>query len=710
MKWSIERTATTGFGLALVMVVAIGVVAYRSGQDFIETNRLVTHTIEILGGLEATISDVVNAESGQRGYIITGDESYLEPPPIVAARLNGRLQHLRVLTADNPDQQDRLDALEVLIGQRLDLIEDTTALREQEGFESTQAVVLQGRGKQLMTRIRHVVDAMKDEEHGLLKSRRAQSEATARNTFLTFSIFTIGAVGLLTYVFMLINRDITGRRRAEVAARRYADEVRDLYDNAPCGYHSVDENATFVQINQTELDWLGYTRDEVIGKLKFSDVITDRSLAVMGDNFPLIKERGWVSDLEFEMKRKDGSTFTVLLNATAVTDEEGEFLRTRSTAVDITDRKHFEDALRVSEERWRSLVKNAPDVIITLDLDGCIQFANRLPANVRPEDVLGKRVFDVILPEQRDRLVKALETVRHTGEATSLELTGTLSGKHYINHIGPIHVNGKLVGFISTSSDITERKHIEEQIQKLNRDLERRTIDLEAINEELEAFTYSVSHDLRAPLRAMSGFSRQLHDKYRDDLPERAQHFLVRIQQNAERMGHLIDDLLTLSRFGRQALGKRTVNPRRVVGDILRELNTAEEYPKTRIVVDDLPLCQADPTLLKQAYLNLLTNALKFSSRNDAPYIHVGFLHEKGECIYFVKDNGVGFDMQYADKLFGVFERMHSSNEFDGTGVGLAIVQRIVHRHGGRVWADAAPDQGAAFYFTLQGEPEYADG
>lgn len=558
-----------------------------------------------------------------------------------------------------------------------------------------------------MTSIQHVIRAMADEEHNLLADRRAQSETTARNTFLTFIVFTIGAVGLLAFVSVLINRDITGRRRAEEIVQRYADEVHDLYDNAPCGYHSLDVSATFVQINQTELDWLGYTREEVIGKLKFSDVLTSQSQAVMQENFQLMKSRGWVSDLEFEMKRKDGSTFMALVNATAIYDPSGKFIRTRSTVMDITERKHIEEALRISEERWRSLVQNAPDVITTLDLNGCLEFINRLPDDARLEEVVGKSVFDVILPEQRDGMAKAIETVRQTGDATSIEITSPMSGRHYLNHIGPVHVGKKLVGFITTSSDITERKQIEEQIQQLNRDLERRTVELEAINKELEAFTYSVSHDLRAPLRAMNGFSKQLHEKYSADLPERAQHFLARIQQNSERMGHLIDDLLTLSRLGRQALNVRAVNPGDVVRDILRELNVEGEYPRTRITLDELPVGYADITLIRQVYLNLIANALKFSSKKESPSIHIGFYQEQGVPVYFVKDNGVGFDMQFTNKLFGVFERLHSSSEFDGTGVGLAIVQRIIHRHGGRVWAEAAPDEGATFYFTLQGEPGY---
>jgi light-regulated signal transduction histidine kinase (bacteriophytochrome) len=263
-------------------------------------------------------------------------------------------------------------------------------------------------------------------------------------------------------------------------------------------------------------------------------------------------------------------------------------------------------------------------------------------------------------------------------------------------------------GISVLSLDITERKQAVEALLNMNEELERRvqerTTQLEATNSELEAFTYSVSHDLRAPLRAMSGFARQLQDRFADDMPERAQHYLNRIDYNASRMGNLIDDLLTLSRVGRKSLDTRQVKLRHLVQDILRELDTDSLYPQVKIQIDDLPDCRVDPALMKQAYQNLITNALKFSQKKEAPHIHIGFEQTNGDRVFFVKDNGVGFDMEFAHKLFGVFERLHSAQEYEGTGIGLATVQRVIQRHGGRVWANAELGEGAEFYFTLGGE------
>lgn len=245
--------------------------------------------------------------------------------------------------------------------------------------------------------------------------------------------------------------------------------------------------------------------------------------------------------------------------------------------------------------------------------------------------------------------------------------------------------------------------------------LRQRAELLEQANKELEAFSYSVSHDLRAPLRAIDGFSRILLEEYAPQLVPEAQRYLRLVRGNAKQMGYLIDDLLTFSRLSRQPLQKQLVAPADLVRECLEDLRAEREGRRVEITIGDasaalrqgskqaLPACEADPSLLKQVWINLLSNALKFTRHREVAVIEIGCREEDDEDVYFVKDNGVGFDMQYVGKLFGVFQRLHRAEEYEGTGVGLAIVQRIVHRHGGRVWAEAEVDKGATFYFTLGG-------
>jgi signal transduction histidine kinase len=236
---------------------------------------------------------------------------------------------------------------------------------------------------------------------------------------------------------------------------------------------------------------------------------------------------------------------------------------------------------------------------------------------------------------------------------------------------------------------------------KLEQKVQERTAELQAANRELESFSYSVSHDLRAPLRAVAGFSRILSEEYEPHLPAEAQAYLHRVEDNAQQMGQLIDDLLAFSRLGRQAIKRQPVAPADLARTILEELLDQQQESRVKVTLGDLPGCQADPVLLKQVFVNLLSNALKFTRQREVATIEIGCLYDNGVPVYFVKDNGVGFDMQYAHKLFGVFQRLHRAEEYEGTGVGLAIVQRVINRHGGRVWADAKPGQGASFYFTV---------
>jgi light-regulated signal transduction histidine kinase (bacteriophytochrome) len=227
---------------------------------------------------------------------------------------------------------------------------------------------------------------------------------------------------------------------------------------------------------------------------------------------------------------------------------------------------------------------------------------------------------------------------------------------------------------------------------------------LQAANKELESFSYSVSHDLRAPLRAMDGFSRAVLEDFGTLLPPDGLRYLQIIRTSAQRMGSLIDDLLSFSRLSRAAMSRRMIDTRTLVQGVLDEMSSLQEGRRMELRLDDLPPCEGDPALLRQVWVNLLSNAFKYTQKRDRTVIEIGCKNEGAEQIYFVRDNGTGFDMRYAHKLFGVFQRLHRAEDYDGTGVGLAIVQRVIHRHGGRVWAEAAPDQGATFYFTLQGD------
>ncbi|MBL9214060.1 MAG: PAS domain S-box protein [Opitutaceae bacterium] len=490
-------------------------------------------------------------------------------------------------------------------------------------------------------------------------------------------------------------------------------EINDL--RAALDEHAIvaitDPQGRITYVNDKFCAISQYRRDELLGQ--------DHRLINSGHHPPEFFRQLWTTIArgrvwkgEIRNRAKDGSCYWVDTTIVPFLDDAGRPRQYVAIRADITERKRAEETLRESESRFRTMADTAPVLIWVSGTDQRCTWFNRpwLDFVGRPlEQEIGEGWIENVHADDRAGCLATYQAAfaarrpftmeyrlrRHDGAWRWVSDTG-------VPRLGPAQ---EFSGYIGSCIDVTERKQAGEEIRRLNAELERRvaqrTGQLEAANRELEAFSYSVSHDLRAPLRAIDGFSQALLEDFGGQLPAEGRHQLLTVRAGAQRMGALIDDLLTFSRFSRQPLKKQPVDMARLVRSALEELEPQRRGRTFEHRVDPLPPVEGDPALLRQVWVNLLGNAHKYTRLRPVAVIEVGGRREGAEIVYHVRDNGTGFDPRYAARLFGVFQRLHRLEEFEGTGVGLAIVQRIVQRHGGRVWAEAAVDRGATFHFTL---------
>lgn len=505
--------------------------------------------------------------------------------------------------------------------------------------------------------------------------------------------------------------DISERRKAEgeLSIKDFAFESSSSADSIGSNDGILTHaNSTFARI------W-GYENvNEIIGK-PILDFLADKEEAnVIIES--ITKTGEWSG--EYKALRKDGSTFIAMSYANAIKDAGGKQTALYSSVVDVTENKKAEKALRESEYLLRESQQIGKVGSYILEISNDIWISSRTLDEVFGiDEKFEKNIhgwLQLIHPDDKTMMEDYFATnILKNHESFNKEYRIQRNNDQqmrWMHGIGKLEIDasGNPIKMIGTIQDITDRKIAEIEIQVLNEELEQRvlvrTSQLEEANKELESFAYSVSHDLRAPLRAIDGFSKILQDEHSGNLPDDSQRYLDLIRNNTHDMDRLIDDLLAFSRLARQEPAKQPVSPNEIVKRVLEDLKGELEGRQVEMIIADLPDFQADPSLIKQVYLNLIDNAIKFSRGSDPARIEIGHLEQKGEQIYFIKDNGVGFDMLYVDKLFGVFQRLHKTEDFEGTGVGLATVLRIIRRHGGRIWAESEVDQGATFYFTLGGE------
>jgi two-component system, cell cycle sensor histidine kinase and response regulator CckA len=507
-------------------------------------------------------------------------------------------------------------------------------------------------------------------------------------------------------------RFISEQKRVETLLRDSEGKFRSIAENSFDMIALFDLDGNFVYCNRSYSSTLGYDPQELVGRSGFEIVHPEDLPEVLRTYQHILENNIWqVTRLLLRIRCADGRFLWVENNFSFILDEQGRPMQIMLNAQDISERKRTEDALRRSEEKFATAFRISPDSInINRLVDGLYIDVNEgfsAMTGYLPEDVIGKTSIEIdiwVNPADRQRLIREL---KEKGVVINLEAPfRTKNGQIIVGLMSArtIEFNGE-VCLLSITRDFNDRKQAEERSNQLNAELEKRvrtrTEQLEAANKELEAFSYSVSHDLRAPLRSLDGFSEILLDEYADRLDEQGKDYLLRIQHASKRMGNLISDLLNLSRVTRTELVRQEVDLSAIAREIAHQLRWQDLGRAVEFSIADDLVVDGDVSLMRIVLENLLSNAYKFTSKTPNACIQFGLVEEEGERMYFVRDNGAGFDMLYADKLFIPFQRLHGTADYPGTGIGLVLVQRIISRHGGRIWPEARVGSGATFYFTI---------
>lgn len=649
-KISFEWKLYTGFLAVILLVLTLGLFSNYYGRKRIDNSRWIKHVGIVQKEANQLLSDIQALSPQLKQNSITQQQS-----------LKARVQQLYLLTADNPQQQKRLDSLAVIV------TGDVAKLNKHETI-----VQLVGLTHRLL-----------DAEIALLIIRQEENEEGIVSSNRIFLMFLTGSLLLLTGILFSVRNNYIIRKKSD-------RQFEALLEAAPDAIVIVNEQGIIQLVNLQTQKLFGFSKTELINQpveILIPGNLRSRHASHRKSFFDAARVREMGAGLELFALKKDGISFPVEISLSPITTEQGIWVL--ASIRDITERKKAQEKISYLAR----LVEDTSEAVFSSDANGNIKSWNKAAENLfgfTSEEVINRpaREFMRLQLSDEERAVireKLAKEGYWKGELNYLKKDGTplyIS----ISNAATRNLSGAIDGYVSVCRDFSQRKLLEDELR--------------TTNEELEAFSYSISHDLRAPLRAVIGFTSILEMEYTSQLNDEAKRLMSVIKTNTQRMGQLIDDLLTFSRLSRQELVKKKVDTQNMVADIIRHLETADKR-QINWQIATLPAVMADHNTIRQVWINLLSNAVKYSGKQAQPIITVGTTNTDAEIIFEVTDNGVGFDEAHAGKLFKVFQRLHTMEEFDGTGVGLAIVERIVVKHGGRVWAHAEKGKGASFYFSL---------
>jgi PAS domain S-box-containing protein len=714
MKGLPEKVTTIGFVLALCLLAGTGAASYVGVRQLAESRAWVEHTYQVLEAIDRTSDQIRFAENGRRGYIITRTSNYLAVYQNAVVRVQQELKAVRQLTQDNSQQQQRLDQLEPLIKARLDLMDRSIAFYQQNPDELVAQSTFTNRGVQLQQQLQAIVTEINDEERRLLEQRSLKATAVIYHLILLIGVGCSLSVGLLIGIYLLLRRQVSITKKLSEEAVKLESQlsqarIANLLENVTDAFVALDRDWRYTHVNRRAGQLFGREPEDLIGKNIWEEFPEGVGQTFYYAYYQAVAEQRMIQIEEYY------PPWDRWFENRIYPSEEGISIFFQ----EITQRKRAEEALRQSQMQLQLILDYSPAVIYVKDLEGRFILVNRRFEQLVKRDrdqIIGQTDYDLFprvlsdIFRENDRLVISTQTAIELEEVAPGEM-GTL--RTYLSVKFPlVQMDGTLYATCGFSMDITDRKQAEAALQQAKTDLEvkvqERTAALQQLNEELqrsnqelEQFAYIVSHDLQEPLRAVRSYTQLLAEDYPIAESDAMVHeYMLHITEGAERMQQLIQDLLSYSRMGSNPLILTAFDCNEVLRQVIQNLQVAIAESQANITAESLPVITADRTQLIQLLQNLISNAIKF--RREIPLqIHITVHSAADEWRFVVQDNGIGIKPQYLERIFVIFKRLHTRQEFPGTGIGLAIAKRIVERHGGRIWANSEPGQGTAFYFTL---------
>jgi len=710
------------FAAAIALLGYVEYLGYRATESLVETNRWVIHTHDVIDRLESFTANMLEAETARRGFALSGNPTEQQAFGPAAAGARKALVELRPLVADNEHTSADVAVLAQATEQRLALLAEAIEARK-AGFEPERETGFTTRGNEMRSEMRARVQRMIDTERQLLVERERATRESVESSRRTERVGTAASLGAVLLVIVRLQREVRRRRRSERIAVDNQQRLAATLNGMAEGFISVDEAGRVLRMNPLAEKLTGWKIDDGRGRdhgdvfrlvhdVTAKDIATPLAAVLEG------KEATSLIDAAL-LEAKNGKKRRVSGSAAPVRDAEGRVAGAVLLFQDISKTLDDARALRRAHSFLDSVVENIPNMIFVKEAAELtfVRFnkAGETLLGMKRDTFIGKNDF-AFFPEDQARafVEKDRETLRgRTIVDIPEEPLTTADGVRWLHtkKVPIVDEDGEPEYLLGISEDITDRR-------RADADLRAAKDVAEVAHRELESFSYSVAHDLRSPLRSIDGFSQALLDDYGPQLDAQGRNYLERVRNAARRMAELIDDLLALARVSGSELTLTMVDVAalaQVVGDAARK----ERNPTARLVVREPMIARADARLVRILLENLLSNAFKFSGKKPDASVEVGIApahvgqgltapsdaaraHANGRPVFFVRDDGAGFDAAAAKKLFVAFQRYHRPNEYEGTGIGLATAQRIVSRHGGRIWAESTPGAGATFYFFLE--------